>query len=379
MQQHQDITADGNKRHNRVKATEGYAKIEASCMQALRAGLPYIWIDTCCIDKSSSADLSEAINSMFHWYRISSICLVYLDDIEAPSLHEEGQRPLTEVKALLGRARWFTRGWTLQELIASQSIRFFDKDWTFLGTKGSLMTSLVDITGIDQVYLGGADLNNASIAMRMSWAARRVTTKIEDVAHSLFGIFNVNMPLLYGEGSKAFQRLQEEILKESDDQSLFAWQTHGANHKFLPDTLPIMLIHMGISVFAQHLNDFLQTADTISYAPSGEASMVGGKGLKIELPLFSMETGGPHRIVVLACTGLKGDHRRAAGLTGIVVQELCSSHFMRHPLAPLVRIKSGTIRDADSQSIYIRKLITINTPSPSPSYKSQSTRKVELE
>ncbi|TID14281.1 HET-domain-containing protein [Venturia nashicola] len=197
----------------------GYLKIEYSCEQALKDGLDFVWADTACIDKTSSAELSEAINSMYTWYAKAEVCYAYLSDLEA-ELHDV---PWQE---RLGDSRWFSRGWTLQELIAPQELIFYAKDWVVLGSKAEFCAELARITKIDQGTLSDPSktaLQQLSIATRMSWASKRTTTRAEDIAYCLLGIFNVNMPLLYGEGEKAFIRLQEEIMKESDDHSLFTW------------------------------------------------------------------------------------------------------------------------------------------------------------
>ncbi|KIX92489.1 uncharacterized protein Z520_11809 [Fonsecaea multimorphosa CBS 102226] len=206
--------AGGADEADRLKQKSGYAKIEMTCRMAKADGLKYAWVDTVCIDKSSSAELSEAINSMFKWYRDSHICYAYLSDLENAS-------DLTQLQA----SRWFTRGWTLQELIAPQRVRFYDKWWVEAGTKAKFQELLAKITQIDpDVLVNGQNLDFVPVGRRMSWAAARETSRVEDIAYCLLGIFNVNMPLLYGEGDRAFLRLQEEILKEHNDLSLFAWQ-----------------------------------------------------------------------------------------------------------------------------------------------------------
>jgi hypothetical protein len=121
---------------------------------------------------------------------------------------------------------WFTRGWTLQELLAPQRVVFYDQQWDSLGTKRTLSKLLALRTGIDEAILNVMPLSRCSVAQRMSWASQRVTARIEDTAYCLLGIFDVNMPMLYGEGGKAFLRLQEEIIKQSDDHSIFAWPIH---------------------------------------------------------------------------------------------------------------------------------------------------------
>ncbi|KUJ14849.1 HET-domain-containing protein, partial [Mollisia scopiformis] len=201
-----------------VKSKLGYTKIDYCCQQALEDGLEWVWIDTCCIDKSSSAELSEAINSMFRWYQNAVCCYVYLSDyFQSTGSDEVGNA------SGFANCRWFTRGWTLQELLAPKTVLFYSRTWIYLGSKDTLCKTLSEITGIERETLEGEALNRTSIARRMYWAAGRVTTRTEDLAYCLLGIFDVNMPLLYGEGEKAFFRLQEEIIKSSSDQSLFAW------------------------------------------------------------------------------------------------------------------------------------------------------------
>lgn len=202
-------------------ATEkpGYLKIEYSCKQALKDELDFIRADTACIDKTSSAELSEAINSMYTWYAKAEVCYAYLSDFKI-RLHyllwQEQQ----------GDSRWFSRGWTLQELIAPQVMIFYAKDWVVFGSRADFWVEFSQITKIDEDVLlhpSKRALQQLSVATRMSWASNRTTTRVEDVAYSLLEIFNVNMPLLYGEGEKAFIRLHEEIMRDSDDHSRFAW------------------------------------------------------------------------------------------------------------------------------------------------------------
>ena len=200
-----------------VQDKAGYKKIQYSCTQAVAYGLHYVWVDTCCIDKRSSAELSEAINSMYSWYQNARICFVYLADVTI-----RVNVPIAD--SAFTNSRWFTRGWTLQELIAPSNLIFYSQDWIEIGKKSSLYNILPEITGIDIATLTDVDrLEHVSVAKKMSWASRRTTTRIEDMAYCLMGLFAVNMPLLYGEGERAYIRLQEEIMKKSDDHSLFAW------------------------------------------------------------------------------------------------------------------------------------------------------------
>ncbi|THU96270.1 HET-domain-containing protein [Dendrothele bispora CBS 962.96] len=209
------------------KALKGYFKLMKACEQAKTHNLEYIWVDTCCIDKDSSAELSEAINSMYPYYRDSTVCYAYLNDV--PSTSE--QDPEAKISAFRN-SRWFTRGWTLQELIAPSKVIFFSAKWTPIGTKTGLRTTISEVTQIPTALLRFhypqaqlSKLSDYSIAQKMSWAAKRETTRPEDIAYCLMGVFDINMPLLYGEGEHcAFLRLQEEIIKSSTDQSIFAWR-----------------------------------------------------------------------------------------------------------------------------------------------------------
>jgi len=234
----------------------GWAKVRYSCAQAASDGYGYVWIDTCCIDKSSSAELSEAINSMFKWYQDADICYAYLEDVDI-NIDLSTPTPRSAFPWLLSASRWFTRGWTLQELIAPQDVRFYSRSWMLIASRqddevfaraiekrtgiplsvlkrdsccyvgqhlrGTAHRSTQKCPGCHKAVNSLDILNHHSIAERMSWAASRQTTRIEDQSYCLLGLFGVHMPLLYGEESRAFIRLQEEIIKISDDQSIFAF------------------------------------------------------------------------------------------------------------------------------------------------------------
>lgn len=192
-------------------------KIKGLCRIAREAGYRLVWIDSCCIDKASSAELSEAINSMFEWYSEADVCYAYLADVP----DDEDPRLLDSV---FRESRWHRRGWTLQELIAPERVIFLSCTWRFLGTKTGLASTLEQITNVDFAILTGrTTLTSISVAKRMSWAATRWTTRVEDRAYSLLGLFGVHMSPIYGEGANAFLRLQEEIIKTIPDQSIFAW------------------------------------------------------------------------------------------------------------------------------------------------------------
>lgn len=196
----------------KARTKKGFQKIEQCCNKAQSDGFQWVWIDTCCIDKSSSAELSEVINSMYKWYRNSEICYAYLEDVGWKNTYLPGDA--TFPSYLLKKSRWFKRGWTLQELIAPSIVEFYTSEWHEIGTKFSLLETISERTRINRKVLENSYLlDNFNVASRMSWAADRETTRIEDEAYCLMGLFGVNMPLLYGEGRRAFHRLQAEIMK----------------------------------------------------------------------------------------------------------------------------------------------------------------------
>ena len=224
---------------------EGFKKIERCCALARSRGHDFVWIDTCCIDKSSSAELSEAINSMYLWYWESDECFAYLSDVRVAGVQGDWRSQFEQ-------SRWFTRGWTLQEMVAPSRVIFYDADWTELGSKGELAGDITAITGI-RAYNLCRNPRDASIAQKMSWAASRKTTRVEDVAYCLLGLFDINMSLLYGERDKAFQRLQEEILRRSDDESIFAWTNCEYVTSGLLATSPADFKNAGNIVTSTHL------------------------------------------------------------------------------------------------------------------------------
>ena len=233
---------------------QSWVKIRSALKQTREDGNSYLWVDTCCIDKSSSAELSEAINSMFDWYEQAAICYVYLSDVR--DLYESSDRDE------FVNSRWFVRGWTLQELIAPPDVAFFDSNWSYITKRSSAATRLGKITGIGEAVLRsdrgnlGAVLQGYSVAQRLAWASGRHTTRLEDQAYSLLGLFGVNMPLLYGEGSKAFKRLQTEILRANTDLSILAWNsTSGVNPG---------------DILANSLMDFARCTDTVLTTYSAE-------------------------------------------------------------------------------------------------------------
>ena len=269
----------------RARHMRGFEKIRLSCQQARRQGLCYVWVDTCCIDKTSSSELSEAINSMFKWYRDAAVCYAYLSTTS--HLGNDGDND----PAAFRNSRWLTRGWTLQELIGPKHIEFYGKSWNYLGTKLALRDEISSLTKIPKRLLQYPHvLSSYSIAKRMSWASERITTRLEDQAYSLLGIFNIHMPLLYGEGRMAFLRLQEEILRRSDDESLFVWD--GA---FLREDTKLDMLAPDAAAFIASGN-----VELLPIMRDSSQFSVSNKGLHMLTPLIPDPSSEFH-IAVLNC------------------------------------------------------------------------------
>ncbi|KAF2164178.1 hypothetical protein M409DRAFT_68073 [Zasmidium cellare ATCC 36951] len=198
----------------------GWAKLAFALEQADEDGKEWLWVDTVCIDRSSSAELNEAINSAYEWCQESAICYAFLEDVPLEEWHE-----MKYGKSRTLTSRWFNRGWTLTELLAPGHVVFYSMEWIRLGDKHELSGLLSTATAIDVPIIEDNNLVEVqSVAKRMSWAAKRETALPEDRAYSIMGLMGVNMSVLYGEGEKkAFLRLQQEIIKCYDDPSIFAW------------------------------------------------------------------------------------------------------------------------------------------------------------
>ncbi|KAH7245279.1 heterokaryon incompatibility protein-domain-containing protein [Fusarium tricinctum] len=324
-----------------AKRKQGYSKIENTCRLARRRGIEYAWVDTCCVDKRSSAELTEAINSMFLWYKCSTVCFTHLEDLK-PQWGDED-----DSLEGLPSCRWFTRGWTLQELIASQTLEFYDCEWQYRGTKAELRDQISDITGIDLPVLeNNALLESIPIAKRMSWAANRKTTRTEDMAYCLLGIFDVNMPMMYGEGTKAFTRLQEEIIKETTDLSVFAWKAQEGTD------IPSQDFR---GVLAQSPIEFVHCRN-LSRAPSmryGFEFSMTNKGLRLET--YLAETHAAEYILNLACILPKrnGDLSRV----GVYLVKTADGYVRTRP-GELFETRDSRIWAGARYKIFIRKRIS---------------------
>ncbi|GAW10990.1 hypothetical protein ANO14919_003280 [Xylariales sp. No.14919] len=263
---------------------------------------------------------------MFKWYQNAAICYAYLDDVVV-----DYAAGVNELPSTFPNSRWFTRGWTLQELLAPSAVVFYSMDWVRIGHRRELARDIAEITQIDIQFFKSGNFNDFSIAQRMSWASQRETTRVEDQAYCLLGLFGVNMPLLYGEGEQAFVRLQQEIMKESDDQTIFAW----GPSDLVPFSDPGLEFNGGIlapspKLFAGSGHIVRSQTDAI-YGPYTATN----KGLQISLPLLradavtstliptrsvnsssipslTLTTASQANIAVLNCEPA-GDHKKRIG------------------------------------------------------------------
>ena len=327
-----------------LRSTAGYQKVKRCCEQAASVGFEYVWIDTCCIDKTNNVELTEALNSMFHWYRKSRVCYSYLADV--PSSDE----PRSE-NSKFRKSTWFTRGWTLQELLAPLYVVFFGDDWTEIGTKSSLQEVISDISGIDSQVLLTSYAGEISVAQRMAWASKRETARVEDKAYCLMGFFGVNMPMIYGEGEKAFIRLQLEIMKLSDDHSIFAWTGHGHGHDQ----------KQGRGLLASSPKEFVNCSNVRRFGDDTQTSAFSmtNKGLHIKLPLISC--GNPSEknlfLAVLNCQRKKGEQYEDRYPLGIYLQRVQgeqSINYVRVKAEKIEEIKADISFDEKSE-LYVRE------------------------
>jgi len=358
----------------------GYKKIDGCCKRAQLDNIKWVWIDTCCIDKSSSAELTETINSMFAWYERSSICYIYLEDVPpaGPCDHKAQGSAFRS-------SRWFTRGWTLQELLASKRRQIFDSTWQRIyfdsvfnhhGPTSEIEYSLLsEITGIPKPCLWGnseplienrppriAPLNNYSVSQRMSWASRRSTTRVEDMAYCLLGIFEVNMPLLYGEGSRAFFRLQEEIIRKTPDETIYCWD-HGYFQGENSKGRPTAALALSPADFAHGGELYeISTVGNTKFVPQQryEAAerlafhtTLSNQGILIELPLHFIDELNGLALAILNVETGPLDRRRVA-LPVVRANRLYSNIFTKAPGSTVFVLPKDYSRPLSSSRIYLQ-------------------------
>jgi hypothetical protein len=349
---------------NHLRRKRGEDKIDRVCSQSYHDGVAWVWIDTCCIDKSSSSELSDAINSMFQWYKDAALCYVFLEDVSCEDLEPSDGSARSKLE-IIGAARWFSRGWTLQELIASEKIHFFsfvpDKsEWRFIGSKVSEVDLLSSITGIDRSVLEEPSLlSTMSVARRMSWAAFRQTTRIEDIAYCLLGIFQVNMPLLYGEGNSAFIRLQEEILKSSEDECLFAWTD--------PEASVCCLSNDGI--LATHPNAFRNSCRILPYRSLLEPCAMTNRGLRMQSRLIPfIDTNSSYRHSHSCILHCRYEDSFENSISVAVERDISTGRYRRSSHKSLRTIDYNMAKSALVSVIYIHKWGPLQTRDNRPCY-----------
>jgi hypothetical protein len=280
----------------RGKNKAGFKKIRFCVDHARSHGYQYCWVDTCCIDKSNQVELNEAIISMFRWYRKAARCYVYLSNVSITSSEcRNGPAELPWERAFRD-SRWFTWGWTLQELLAPASVEFFTRDGQRLGDKRSLEQLIHEITSIPISALrGNKVLSRFSIKERFKWARSRQTTREEDWIYCLLGVFAVSMPVLYGEGREyAIRRLRKEIHDSLNVDKLFS--TDGVTFEFQAGSA-ISFTAAQIAAARQQINLLRQR---------GSATRYSTKFLDAALPL---RANGWNDSALMASfyTGLKDD------------------------------------------------------------------------
>ncbi|KAI1332905.1 heterokaryon incompatibility protein-domain-containing protein [Xylariaceae sp. FL0255] len=328
----------------------GYTKIIRTCELAKKAEILYVWIDTCCIDKRDSAELSESINCMFNYYRDAQICYAYLSDVLSPDA--------------FSRAKWFKRGWTLQELIAPEILDFYVPDpdrptkaWSKFGSRDGMADEIAKITNvsIDVLNMARRPLHEYCVAQKMSWAAMRQTARTEDIAYCLLGLFGVNMPLIYGEGDKAFHRLQEEIVKKNNDMTILAWDSlnirrthHYSIFAPSPDAFArcgsytrvhnatshgIDITNRGLRVTGTRRLRFAQLPDSLARR-LGTGLQATDQQLEFvpQSNCVPFEKGGTNRYVLFVA---RRDSPNSRATIGICLQKLTPRLFMRDMALPM--------------------------------------------
>ena len=323
-----------------VEHKAGYWKILKSCKQAQEDGLQWIWIDTCCIDKRSSAELSEAINSMYRYYWDAEICYAYLADANYVDDDIPPKAPETWFVDILNfrDSRWFTRGWTLQELLAPAIVEFFGLQWKYFGSKTALADDIEQATRIQKRYIVDREaIKTASVALRFSWASTRETTREEDIAYCLMGLLRVNMPLLYGEGKRAFYRLQLEILRQSQDHTLFAWGPLGKRTQRMPGC-PGGVFSTSPKDFDPHIARIPQS--TLRGIADQSVHEMTNIGLRISPQCIPMDRGR-----VIAVLNLHDAHDM---FTGIILEKIATERYGRVKRSPLVHVSRKEVESTEA-------------------------------
>ncbi|KAK6860604.1 hypothetical protein PG995_004240 [Apiospora arundinis] len=333
---YQDFKQRRTDLENGVYKQNGWAKLQKYCDRAARDGWEWAWMDTCCIDKTNPADTSESINAMFRWYQSADICYAYLDDVRADeafgrsvpvdcdlddiantaNVANLGGHFHDALTSSLISANWFTRGWTLQELLAPPYLVFVDQSWRRIGTRESWSTEIRKASRIEARHLTHftpTDFTSCSIAMRLSWASRRNTTVEEDESYSLLGLFGISLPLIYGEGKwRAFNRLQNELIKVYNDDSIFAWKFDRLSMRRLTGSK--QAAHgQGIGILAPSIREYWDASYIEAFPFYGSSFSMTNKGLKFNTKRWRHKDDLSRCIIRLNC-GLDPNNRLAIPL-----------------------------------------------------------------
>jgi hypothetical protein len=309
---------------------------------------------------------------MFRWYEGAAVCYAYL----AKQIRADSESPMGLTKQLQN-CRWFSRGWTLQELLAPRDVVFYDHQWNTIGNKFDLSSVLSDVTGINQGYIETTlPLSEAIIAEKMCWASERETTREEDKAYCLLGLFGVNMPLLYGEGgSKAFLRLQEEILKKSYDATIFGRKLYKDNIGTKLAEPPPLETRYSTSLLASSSYEFLfgkQLEINPDWPPETEyvESFQNGT-VRITVPIIEPGSSGVtdkdllKKPIVLALFGFR-IKKWGCDTIGLVLRRLgenlyCACGIFK-PIAVRIPVPSSSYLRSHTKTIYVRQKPQPNIP-----------------
>ncbi|KAH7308433.1 heterokaryon incompatibility protein-domain-containing protein [Stachybotrys elegans] len=322
---YQDMKTRRGDIDNDIFKQKGWAKVQRYCDRAAKDGWEWAWMDTCCIDKTSPADTQEAINAMFRWYQNAGICYVYLDDVDVSRAHMHsgsdaysldhldpdevpGKDNVADPNSFLHKAlnpffvksKWFSRGWTLQELLAPHYLVFVDREWRRIGTRESWATEIKEASRIDAKYLMGfspMDFKACSTATRLSWASRRETTLEEDETYSLLGLFGISLPLIYGEGRwRAFNRLQRELINQYNDDSLFAWKSSYRYPHFQSEDE-----NTGWGILAPSIREFWDSSNVKAFSFYGSSFSMTNRGLELNAKSWRRTNNPSVCYICLSC------------------------------------------------------------------------------
>ncbi|KAK5653965.1 hypothetical protein OQA88_7641 [Cercophora sp. LCS_1] len=344
-----------------------FAKISLACGQAEREGIQWIWIDSVCVNRESSAELTEAINSMWTWYSQAAVCYAFLEDVQ----HGKMRGGYRVWKDDFVQSRWFKRGWTLQELLAPRKLVFYGAGWKMLGTKSGLVRTVEKASGIDRrTLLEPGMVGKASVARRMAWASGRSTSLPEDMAYSLMGLFGVKMVPMYGEGGEeAFGRLQEEIIKKCDDQTIFAWGILGEEerpilHHTEQEEFGGEEVEGTMPVLARSPRDF-KGMEKVVPAPTGQGLDavdygMTNKGVRIKLHMIKIGKGREvesqgYYLAALDCRHEQEDPIDRLGIFLAATDQ--PNVFLRTRTKKHTRISGEDLEKAKPRVVYISNMV----------------------